>query len=159
MQPNIIIVNENYIPECMAYRDLVNPDQPQYHVKGQKEALKIDNGPKESRNTDEPATVSSSNRSLVLKPDQRFPARGPQTPFRTDGSEQESLRQHLLEAEARAQENQRQIDQQALNKRTSDALDDAIAEVITVKNLVSPSSLRSDPTILGRLIFKCNMLT
>ena len=159
MQPNIVIVNEKYIPECMAYKDLVNPDQPQYHVKGHKEALKFDNGHKESHNTDEPTTVSSSDRSLVLKSDQRFPARGPQTPSRTDGSEQESLRQHLREAEARAQENQRKINQQTLNKRTNDALDDAIAELTTVKNLVSLSSLRSNHTVPERLVSKSNILT
>lgn len=147
MQPNIIIVNEEYIPECMAYKDLVNPYQPQYHVIGHKETLKIDDGHQESHKTHEPATVSSSGRSLELKSDHRFPARGPQTPSRTDGSEQESLRQHLREVEARAQENQRQIDQQALKKRINDDLDDAIAEVTTVKGLVSLSPLRSNPAI------------
>ena len=148
----MVIVNENYIPDCMIYKDLVNPDQRQYHVRGHKEALKTGNGHKESHSTEDPTTVASSDRSLVLKSDPRFPARGPQTPSRTDGSEQESLRQHLREAEARAQKDQRRIDQQASNKRTSDALDDAIAEVITIKDLVSPSSLRLNPKISERLL-------
>ena len=143
----------------MTYRDLVNPDQSQYHVSGHKEAVKTDNGHKESHNAEEPTNVSSSERSLVLKSDPRFPARGPQTPSRTDGSEQESLRQHLREAEARAQENQRQIDQQALNKRTKDALDDAIAEVITIKDLVSPPSLRLRSMFPERPISRSNILT
>ena len=151
----MVIVNENYIPDCMVYKDLVSPDQRQYHVRGHKEAkeaLKLGHGHKESYSPEEPITVASSDRSLVLKSDPRFPARGPQTPSRTDGSEQESLRQHLREAEARAQEDQRRIDQQASNKRTSDALDDAIAEVITIKDLVSPSSLPLNPKISERLL-------
>ena len=162
----------------MRYRVLANPHQPQYFVKGHKEALAFD----------ELATVSSSEKSLILKPDNSTFARGtyslapnyrfhyflrvashvlqvtakkrilnilrlnvyprvenltprlsigPQTPSRTDASEQDSLHQHLREAEARALKEQRQIAQQAQSKNTHDALDDAIAEVALVKDLVS----------------------
>lgn len=105
---------------------VLNPRQPQYYVDGYKEAQVVD----------EPITVSSSDRSLSLKPDRRAFARGPQTPSRTE-SEHESLRQALEDSKARAEEEQRQVLQVAQSKGSRDALDDAIAEAMVVKDLVS----------------------
>lgn len=96
---------------------MLNPKQPQYQVDGYKQA----------QITDEPVTLSSSDRSLLLKPDRSAFARGPQTPSRTE-SEHESLRQALKDAETRAHEEQRQRAKQAQSEGTHDALDDAIAE-------------------------------
>ena len=122
----MILVNETYPSDCIIYRALINPDQPQYHVDGYKAA----------QVSSEPATVSSSDKSLVLKPDKGVLGRGPQTPSRAE-SEQSSLRQHLKEAEARAfEEKQQQIAKQAESKRCHDALDDAIAQIMTLKDLV-----------------------
>ena len=117
----------------MIFHDVVPPDQPQYRVAGHQPALAtIDSAP-----------ISSTDASLQLKPDKSEHARQPQTPSRTDGSEQESLRQHLKEAEARATEQERQIAKRAeLKGITRDALDEAIEEARTVKDLVSRSLMK-----------------
>ena len=121
-------MDEVYPADCMAFNSLVNPDQPQYRVEGHLLA----------RETTEPAATSSSDVSLQLKPDRSEYARQPQTPSRTDGSEQESLRQSLREAEARALERERQIAERNKGKvKTRNALDAAIEELKTVKDLVS----------------------
>ena len=112
----------------MAYNSLVNPDQPQYRVEGH-----VPN-----QTVAEPAPVSSSDVSLQLKPEKNESARQPQTPSRTDGSEQESLRLFLREAEARALENERQIaERNKAQSKPRDALDAVIDEFRTVKDLVS----------------------
>jgi hypothetical protein len=116
----------------MSYRDVVPPEQPQYRIEGHQLA---------STNINL-APISSSEASLQLKPDRSAHAQQPQTPSRTEGSEQESLRQHLREAEARATEQQRQAAKQAeLKGHVRDALDDAIEEAKTVRDLVSKHSL------------------
>ena len=105
---------------------VLNPQQPQYYVDGYKEAQAVH----------ELVTVSSSDASLSLKPDKSAFAGGPQTESRTE-SEQESLRQALEESKARAEEEQRQIVKIARSSENRDALDDAIAEAMIVKDLVS----------------------
>lgn len=116
----------------MSYHDVVPPEQPQYRVEGHQLASKTVNL----------VPMSSSEASLQLKPDKSAHAQQPQTPSRTDGSEQESLRQHLREAEARAIEQQRQTKKQAeLKGHVRDALDEAIEEAKTVRELVSNHSL------------------
>ena len=62
---------------------------------------------------EEPVDVDSSERSLSLKPDKSAFAQEPQTPSRTEGSEQEFLHQALKNDEARALEEQRQISRNA----------------------------------------------
>ena len=131
LQPNIILVNQTYLSDCINHRDLVNPRQPQYQVEGYN-TVKV---------AEESVNVDSSERSLSLKPDKSAFAQEPQTPSRRDGSEQESLRQALKDAEARALEEQRQMSRNAQMKTTRDALDDAIAEVTALKDLVSPSEM------------------
>jgi len=122
----------------MSYHDVVPPEQPQYRVEGHQVAPKTVNL----------APISSSEASLQLKPDRSVHAQQPQTPSRTDGSEQASLRQHLREAETRATEQQRQAAKQAeLKGHVRDALDEAIEEAKTVRNLVSNPSLATDPVL------------
>ena len=112
----------------MSYHDIVPPEQLQYRVDGHPPATAAVGI----------ASVCSSDKSLQLKPDRSVHAQQPQTPSRTDGSEQESLRQHLREAEARATEQQRQIAKRAeLQGHTRDALDEAIEQAQFVKDLVS----------------------
>lgn len=112
----------------MSYHDVVPPEQAQYRVEGQPLASTAINL----------VPISSSEASLQLKPDKSAHAQQPQTPSRTDGSEQESLRQHLRETEARATEQQRQVAKQAeLKGHVRDALDEAIEEAKTVRDLVS----------------------
>ena len=123
-------MNETYPSDCIRHSLLVRPDQPQYRVEGRKEAMLAN----------EPAIASSSDKSLILKSDKGAFARGPQTPSRTE-SEQEPFRQHLRDTKARDLEERREITRRAEAKVTRDALDDAIAETMTVKNLVSPPCL------------------
>lgn len=125
-QPNVALVNGRYTSDCMDCHAVLNPQQPQYYVDGYNGAQVVN----------EPISVSSSDRSLSLKPDKSAFARGPQTPSRTE-SEHESLRQALEESKARAEEEQRQIVKIAQSKENRDALDDAIAEAMIVKDLVS----------------------
>lgn len=116
----------------MSYHDVVPPEQPQYCIEGHQLA---------STNINL-APMSSSEASLKLKPDRSAHAQQPQTPSLTEGSEQESLCQHLREAEARATEQQRQAAKQAeLKGHVRDALDEAIEEAKTVRDLVSNHSL------------------
>ena len=124
------LVNEKYIPDCIKDRFLNDSDHPLYYVEGYKE----------TNAKEEPVAriASSSDASLQVKPDKHAVARVPHTPSRTDGSdERESLGQAEQLAEIRAQEEQRIRDQNA--RPTSDALDDAIAEVSKAKDLVSTS--------------------
>lgn len=125
-------MKENYPADCMSYHDVVPPEQPQYRIEGHQPAptnIKL-------------APMSSSDASLQLKPDRSTHAQQPQTQSRTDGSEHESLRQHLREAEARATEQQRQAAKQAeLKGHVRDALDEAIEEAKTVRDLVRNHSL------------------
>ncbi len=115
----------------MSYHDVVPPEQPQYRIEGHPLAS----------TTVDLVPMSSSEASLQLKPDRSAHAQQPQTPSRTDGSERESLRQHLREAEARATEQQHQAAKQAeLKGHVRDALDQAIVEAKTVRDLVSNRS-------------------
>ncbi|KAL8794500.1 MAG: hypothetical protein Q9195_002973 [Heterodermia aff. obscurata] len=126
LPPGIILVNQTYIFECIDCRFVANPRQPQYQVEGYK-TVEI---------AEEPVNVDSSERSLSLKPDKSAFALEAETPSRTEGSEQqESLRQALKDDEARALEEQCQISRNAEMKETRNALDDAIAEVTTLKDL------------------------
>ena len=117
----------------MSFHDIVPPDQLQYRVDGHQRAS-VAVGL---------ASVSSSDKSLQIKPDKYGYARQPQTPSRTDGSEQASLRQHLEEAKARAakQEHQR-VKQTELKGNTRDALDEAIEQEQAVGDLVIKFSAR-----------------
>ena len=111
---------------------MVNPRQAKYQVEGY-ETVEV---------AEEPVNVDSSERSLSLKPDRSTFAQGPETPSKTEGSEQESLLQLLKDDEARALEEQRQIPKNAEMKASRDALDDAIAEITALKDLVSRSDIR-----------------
>lgn len=112
----------------MSFKDVLPPHQPQYYVDGYPPVTAAAGL----------TSVSSSDKSLQLKPDKDVRAQQPQMPSRTDGSEQESLRQHLREAEARALERQHQIANQAETRGpTRDALDEAIEQARAVKDLVS----------------------
>ena len=42
VQVDVVLVNEDYPADCIKYQSLVNPDQPQYHLDGQKPALNTD---------------------------------------------------------------------------------------------------------------------
>ena len=128
-------MDEGYPADCIAFNSLVNPDQPQYRVEGHLVA----------REKTEPAPASSSDLSLQLKPDKSGYSRQPQTPSRTDGSEQESLRVFLREAEARALEKERQIAERTKGKgKARDALDTAIEELRAIKDLVSLVTVREN---------------
>ena len=125
-------MNQTYLFDCIDHRFLENPRQSRYQVEGY-ETVKA---------AEEPVNVDSSEKSLSLKPDKSAFAQEPQTPSRTDGSEQESLlRQALEDDQARALEEQRQISENAQTKATRDALDDAIAEVTALKDLVSSTEI------------------
>lgn len=120
-------MNQTYLSDCIDFRFVANPHQPQYQVEGYK-TVEV---------AEEPVNVDSSERSLSLKPDKSAFAQEPQTSSRTEESEQEFLHQALKNDEARALEEQRQISRNTQTKGTRDALDDAIAEVTTLKDLVS----------------------
>ena len=118
----------------MSFHDIVPPDQLQYRVDGHQRASAAVGL----------ASVASSDKSLQIKPDKHGYAQQPQTPSRTDGSEQASLRQHLEEAAARAakQEHQRAT-QTELKSHTRDALDEAIEQELAFGDLV----IRSSPSL------------
>ena len=124
-------MNQTWLPDCIKFRFLTDPRQAEYQVEGY-ETVEV---------AEEPANVDSSERSLSLKPDRSTFAQEPETPSKTEGSEQESLLQLLKDDEARALEEQRQISRNAETKASRDALDDAIAEITALKDLVSPSEI------------------
>ena len=123
-------MNQTYLSECIEHRLVANPRQPQYQVEGYGTA----------EVAEEPVNVDSSEKSLSLKPDRSTFAQEPETPSKTE-SEQESLLQRLKDDEARALEEQRQVSKNAQTKATRDALDDAIAEITALKDLVSPCEI------------------
>ncbi|KAL8667425.1 MAG: hypothetical protein Q9202_000641 [Teloschistes flavicans] len=145
MPPNIVVVNEVYPIDCAQYRRLLNPDQPLYHVPGQQQKL----APKES-----PVLESVSEQSLPLKPGKRAHVQPSQTPPRTESSEQGSAAQASV-ADTTTRPESRPPIQPALKpgNQLADALDQAIAETLAVKDLpldddedgnYPASSMRSD---------------
>ena len=74
-----MLVNEVYPADCLVFKALINPEQPQYRVSGHEEALIVQQSP---------TAAVSSEASLQLKP-QKEDARPPtQTPLRTEDSGQ-----------------------------------------------------------------------
>lgn len=126
-QADIILVNELYPSDCMIYKCLLNPHQTLYRLAGQQVANKA---------AQAPSSTDSSLVSLPLKPDK---LKGPpQTPSRTEGSDQSSANRHL-ELLAKQYANKRAEEASRVIKRGApkDALDDAIREAKEVEGLVS----------------------
>ncbi|KAL8997995.1 MAG: hypothetical protein Q9169_002835 [Polycauliona sp. 2 TL-2023] len=124
---DIAVVNEHYPAECMQYRMLVNPDQVLYHVRGC--PLKVVEEPKDTS-----ADVAAE--SLPLKTEKRANNEPSPTPSRNDASEQ-SLVQNpgvvdtILDTPAR----ETHRPSSGVRDRPADALDEAIEEMLAVKDL------------------------
>ena len=74
---DVVVVNEDYPADCIRFRSIVNPGQPQYRVSGVEEPVGTS-----------PSThgVVASQTSLQLKPDKEEIAHLLQTPSRTEES-------------------------------------------------------------------------
>lgn len=86
---SVVVVNEDYPSECITYRMMINPRQPQYLVNGYSlPPLPIATGNQAPSSTAPPTTTGTSqvsDESLQLKPAGRsVMARPPQTPSRTE---------------------------------------------------------------------------
>lgn len=127
LQASIILVNERYQIDCMIYRNLLNPRQAMYQLDGQQVTTKI------------PQTVTLTNSSslvLPLKPDK---LKGPpQTPSRSEGSDQSAANRELeLQAKQYVDRRAQEASRAKQRDTPKDALDDAIREAKEVEGLVS----------------------
>ena len=73
-----MLVNEVYPADCLIFKALVNPEQPQYRVSGHEDALIVQQS----------LTAASSEKSLQLKPEKGGTRPPTQTPSRTEESGQ-----------------------------------------------------------------------
>ena len=74
-----MLVNEVYPADCLIFKALVNPEQPQYRVSGHEDALIVQ---------ESPTPAASSEASLQLKPEKGDTRPPTQTPSRTEDSGQ-----------------------------------------------------------------------
>ena len=74
-----MLVNEAYPSDCLIFKALVNPKQPQYRVSGHEDALIVQQSP---------TAAASSEASLQLKPEKGDIRPPTQTPSRTEDSGQ-----------------------------------------------------------------------
>ena len=119
------MVNERYPSDCIIFRYLVRPDQPQYLVAGYQQAMQAEQAS---------ASATSSAKSLPLKPDKAGPF---VTPSQTEGSD-ELAAARQLELAAQKTEAERAIHAGPSNTgNRKDALDEAILEAREVEGLVS----------------------
>lgn len=114
---------------------MINPRQTHYQVDGYQEALAA---------KPVASTAPSSNTSLAIKPAKGELVRAVQTPSRTEGSDQGSATQELLEAQITItvpgepiEAEIAAVDTCGSVSRTKDALDEAIEEARLLKDLVN----------------------
>ena len=74
-----MLVNEVYPADCLIFKALVNPEQPQYRVSGHEDALIVQQSS---------TAAASSEASLQLKPEQGDTRQPTQTPSRIEDSGQ-----------------------------------------------------------------------
>lgn len=79
LPPNVVLVNEVYPADCLIFKALVNPEQPQYRVSGHEDALIVQQSS---------TAAASSEASLQLKPEKGGTRLPTQTPSRTEDSGQ-----------------------------------------------------------------------
>ncbi len=127
MQANVVLVNETYPTDCIIFRILVNPCQPQYRVTG-------DVGVLSAHQSLTP--VLSFDPSLQLKPDKEDLLQLQQTPSRTEGSVQDHSSQNHLEAKLSDNTEHGRGPLQA-SELSYNALDEVIEEAKAIKDLVS----------------------
>ena len=122
---------------------MINPRQTHYQVDGYREALAAERIP---------STAPSSSSSLVLKPAKGELVRPLQTASRTEGSDQGSATQELLEAQVVITAIREPVEAGTASVITGgsisgpqDALDEAIEEARLVKDLVSLTRTTKEP--------------
>ena len=130
---DVTLVNEVYPADCIKFRFVVNPNQILYHVRGHQQAAKT---------AQSSGSVLSSESSLSLKVSRIELVQQAQTPSRTEGSEHCSLGQISAS-------NERYVTPVIITATYTkpdgyeqDALDEAINEARTVKDL--PLDLEGD---------------
>ena len=74
-----MLVNEVYPVDCLIFKALINPEQPQYRVSGHEDALIVQQSP---------TAAASSEASLQLKPEKGNTRLPTQTPSRSEDSGQ-----------------------------------------------------------------------
>lgn len=136
-------MNEVYPSECISFRYMINPRQSHYQVDGYQETLAAERVA---------STPLSSNMSLAIKPARGELVRAIQTPSRTEGSDQGSGTQELLEAQVTITASREPLEAEVPTavisrfvSRTKDALDEAIEEARLVKDLVSLTVITREP--------------
>ena len=131
LPPEIVVVNESYPSSCISFRFLLNPNQPNYRVKGYPTALSAQ--PSSS-------TAASSNNSLQVKPERNVKGLQ-QTPSRTDSSGQKLA--HLPnDGSAVSSGSSRGVEPpSAPLGYARDALTEAVDEARNIKDLVSLSHM------------------
>ena len=114
---------------------MINPRQTHYQIDGYHEALAAERIA---------SVAPSSNTPLAVKPVRSELVRAPQTPSRTEGSEQGSATQELLEAQVTIIANREPIKAHTSEAATGgsnsgpkDALDEAMEEARLVRDLVN----------------------
>ncbi|KAI4274586.1 MAG: hypothetical protein L6R38_006057 [Xanthoria sp. 2 TBL-2021] len=126
---NIAVVNEHYPAECIQYRTIVNPDQVLYHVRGRPSNVVVGQ-------EDRPADSAAD--SLPLKPERRADADPTLTPSTTEASEQLSVHiPAVVRTAVSAPPSETNPPRSQLQIGPADALDEAIEEMLAVKDLVS----------------------
>lgn len=122
---------------------MINPRQTHYQVDGYREALAAEHTA---------STAPSSDGSLVLKPAKGEVVRALQTPSRTEGSDQGSATQELLEAQITTTATREPLEAPVAVAvigrsvgRLKDVLDEAIEEARLVKDLVSLIRANKEP--------------
>lgn len=120
---DVILVSEIYPADCIIYRFLVKPSQPQYQVTGSEPHSSLQQSP---------VPTASSEVSLQLKPAKGMPYPAQQTPSQTESSEKPLSSLHLDNAHANANV---PATVSRPSNRATDALDDAIEEAKAVQDL------------------------
>ena len=129
-QADAAVVNEDYPADCIKYQALVNPDQVMYHIRG-----RPSNVVKEQEDT----TAVVAAESLPLKPEKRANTESSPTPSHTEPSEQLSAQKPavVIDTVACIPPSNQEAPGSRLQNKPADALDEAIDEMLAVKDLVS----------------------
>ena len=122
----MVLVNEKYPSDCIIFRYLVRPEQPQYAVAGHHETREAERAS---------SSTKTSAQSLQLKPEKAQPI---VTPSQSEGSD-ELAAARQLEVAAQKAAIERAKHARAANaeaKPNNDALDEVIAAAKEVEGLV-----------------------
>lgn len=126
LPPDIVLVNEDYPADCIRFRFVINPQQPQYTLAGFEDATRL--APT--------APTTPSETSLQLKSDGNRMVDLPDTPSRTDGSA------ILLVSSGPKSKNDQEVTHvvnsmpSSMSEYANDALSEAIEEAQTIQGLV-----------------------